>query len=451
MKKQVTRTLAVLSACVLTAVSAVKSDTAYSQQRASAKTVSEIEAEKKSKQAQIDAKKAVLAELAEDINNTAAYEQTLQEEADLIGGKMLLIDTQLRNVQAEIAAKQAEITDTEQQIAAQELAVQEGLDVFKARIRTLYMHGNDSLLSALIEARDFSDALMKIDLIRRVSAHDNEVIKSLRTDIQSLHTAEQSLNAELQTLNIQQTEMDVLLQEFSSSRDELNAAVLQIELSKQFLITAQTTAAGELEVQQTELGILEEEEEVLILEAARKAAEEEEERRAAASDAAQNAASGTTSTPQPSAVTNPVYQGGVLAWPAPGYYHISSPFGARWGSRHTGIDITGGGVASINGANICAASAGRVILVKTGCTHNYAKTTTCGCNYGYGNYVEVSHGNGLVTLYAHLATVDVTVGEQLTAGQKIGNAGSTGNSTGPHLHFSVIENGVFSDPQEYLY
>lgn len=453
MKKQVTRTLAVLSAAILTAVSVVRSDAVYWQHCVSAKTISEIEAEKKDKQAQIDEKKAVLSELAEDINNTAAYELALQEEIDLIGGKMLLIDTQLRNLHAEIAAKQTEIAALEQQIADQELAVQNGLEVFKARIRTLYMHGNDSLLSALIEARDFSDVLIKMDLIRRVSEHDNEIIKSLRADIQSLSSTQQSLTADLQELNIQQTEMDVLMQEFEASRSELNAAVLQIELSKQLLITAQTAAEGELEMQQTELGILEEEGERLILEAARKAAEEEA-ARASASSGNANAASGNAAqsgTASAPSVTNPVYRGGTLAWPVPGYYHISSPFGSRWGSTHTGIDITGGGVASINGANVSAAAAGNVIRVKTGCTHNYAKTATCGCNYGYGNYVEVSHGNGLVTLYAHLASVNVSVGEQLTVGQKIGNAGSTGNSTGPHLHFSVIANGVFVDPQTYLY
>ena len=128
----------------------------------------------------------------------------------------------------------------------------------------------------------------------------------------------------------------------------------------------------------------------------------------------------------------------MLAWPAPGFYHISSGFGPRWGRQHKGIDIAGGGL-NINGANACAAKGGTVIKAKLG------------YNGGYGNYVQIDHGNGLNTLYAHLQSVNVSVGQQVSTGTVVGKIGSTGNSTGPHLHFSVIVNGVFVDPMGYLY
>ena len=145
----------------------------------------------------------------------------------------------------------------------------------------------------------------------------------------------------------------------------------------------------------------------------------------------------TTAAPVTTAPpANAEYKGGQLAWPAPGFYHISSPFGPRWGRIHKGIDISGGG---INGANACAAASGTVITAKYG------------YNGGYGNYVQIDHGNGLCTLYAHMSSLSVSQGQHINVGEKVGNIGSTGNSTGPHLHFSVIVNGTFFDPMPYLY
>ncbi|MBP0967038.1 MAG: M23 family metallopeptidase, partial [Oscillospiraceae bacterium] len=144
------------------------------------------------------------------------------------------------------------------------------------------------------------------------------------------------------------------------------------------------------------------------------------------------------------------------AWPAPGYYHISSGFGPRWGTHHSGIDICGSN-SLIAGAAACAAASGTVIAAQGGCTHNYGKDLnkwTCHCNYGYGNYIILDHGNGLYTLYAHLASFTVSVGQTVTVGQQIGVIGSTGDSTGAHLHFEVRKGANTAnnrvDPELYL-
>jgi len=109
---------------------------------------------------------------------------------------------------------------------------------------------------------------------------------------------------------------------------------------------------------------------------------------------------------------------------------VTSPFGSRWGREHQGIDIGGE-----HGSPILAAKSGVVV---------YA-----GWADGYGNYLTLDHGNGVVTAYAHCDQLLVSVGDKVELGQEVAYMGSTGNSTGPHLHFEIQKDGVFLDPQEY--
>jgi len=128
---------------------------------------------------------------------------------------------------------------------------------------------------------------------------------------------------------------------------------------------------------------------------------------------------------------------GTFIWPvAGGGTYVSSGYGSRWGTFHYGIDITSG-----SGNNpIVAAAAGRVTISSNACSHNYRKDYNCGCNGGYGNYVVIDHGNGLLTYYGHMSHTSVGVGTYVQQGQQIGNMGCTGYSTGPHLHFEVRVN-----------
>lgn len=142
-----------------------------------------------------------------------------------------------------------------------------------------------------------------------------------------------------------------------------------------------------------------------------------------------------------------ITDGAQFAWPVPGHTNITSGFGSRWGTTHKGIDISDG---NISGVPVVASRAGTVTRADNSCTHNYPKNFSCGCGGGYGNRVEISHGDGTSTLYGHMLTITVSVGQTVQQGQVIGYVGCTGHSTGYHLHFEIKQNGTQVDPMPYL-
>ena len=188
--------------------------------------------------------------------------------------------------------------------------------------------------------------------------------------------------------------------------------------------------------------------------AAEKAAAE---KAAAEKAAAEKAAAQTTTayvepvtqatTTAPAVVEIPAPSSSGFVWPIPGFYYISSGFGARWGRNHNGIDV---GDAGISGGAIVASKAGTVTFVNNSCTHNYGKSSSCGCGGGYGNYVMIQHDGTYTTVYGHMTNAIVSVGDYVQQGQVIGYAGSTGWSTGAHLHFEVRVNGYPKDPLGFV-
>lgn len=126
--------------------------------------------------------------------------------------------------------------------------------------------------------------------------------------------------------------------------------------------------------------------------------------------------------------------------------NITSGFGYQsWRhGNHKGIDI-----GRPQGDLIYSAAAGTVTKVVTGCPHNYGKSSSCGCGGGYGNYLVIDHGDGLETLYGHCQEIYVSVGDKVKRNEAIAEVGSTGHSTGWHLHFEVHDNGVAMNPFDY--
>ena len=146
----------------------------------------------------------------------------------------------------------------------------------------------------------------------------------------------------------------------------------------------------------------------------------------------------STEAQAPAVSSQPTYSSG-FGWPvADGYGVIKSHFGIRDGVLHKGVDINASDSGTIMGKPIVAACDGIVYYVVNTCPHNYGKSDSCGCGGGYGRYVVIRHNDGkYCTLYAHLSNAIVSVGQSVSQGEVIGYAGSTGYSTGAHLHFEV--------------
>jgi len=124
-------------------------------------------------------------------------------------------------------------------------------------------------------------------------------------------------------------------------------------------------------------------------------------------------------------------------WPVENFYNISSGFGQRSFSYHKGIDIAGPEANIIYNEPILASKSGTVIEVGENCTHNYPKPSSCGCGGGYGNYAYIRLSDGTVTRYGHMTDVLVSEGQEVLQGDIIGTVGSTGSSSGHHLHFEI--------------
>ena len=405
----------------------------------------------------------------DDADRFALLQELLQEKINLQNENIEIVNTKINDINNKIAEKEEKINQLEIDIENKQKDIDIGLEEFKSRLRAMYISGNDSLASALVGATDFYDMLSKIEIISQVSKHDNELVNSLMTQLEQFEEAQTQLD-------IEKTELNANLAEQEECKKELNAAIIELnndyQESQDYIDRQQAEIASrQADIDQYEADNNAMDAEIAeINEIARQQAEaaaaaaatsqqssnEENSNNSYSEDNSENdssddSAAGGGDNSGDGEIGGSSGTGsysGALTWPVPGFYSISSGYGYRWGSLHAGIDIAGGG---IHGASIVSAGSGTVTLVKSGCSHDYGKDSSCGCNGGYGNYVMVDHGNGISTLYAHCSAVYVSVGQSVSAGETIASVGSTGWSTGNHCHFEVRVNGSTVDPTGYLY
>jgi murein DD-endopeptidase MepM/ murein hydrolase activator NlpD len=252
---------------------------------------------------------------------------------------------------------------------------------------------NKSPLELFVESKNFSEFFSRLELMSLVKKNDEKLIQEISLGKENTEIQKQTKLLELDEKASQLKKLNVKVSDIKTSRSKVES---DIEAEKERLKQAEKK-----------------EDEMIAL------SKQLEKKITQLMDA------------------NAKYVGGVMKWPTPGYTRVSSPYGMRIHpiykvkKMHTGIDID-----APSGAKIIAANSGKVILA--------------GWNGGYGNCVIIDHGSGLATLYAHQSKILVSVGDKVNKGDTIGKVGSTGLSTGPHLHFEVRKGGQTTNPIPYV-
>ncbi|MCK9478099.1 MAG: peptidoglycan DD-metalloendopeptidase family protein [Firmicutes bacterium] len=343
---------------------------------------------------------------ADQLSDIGAKKQQTQGQIDTIKktNKDILsqkkkADEVIKNIEKDLYALQVEIDNhnealhiLEGELKQAQADAETQYKTLKKRIRVMYEQGADNYLEVLLSSGSIADFLNRFEIIKQITEYDNKRFKNLT----------QAVN-----------QIEVKTEEIEKIKAQKATKMAAQQKDKEKLDNEQRKRDGILDENNMEVAQLEKFlNELAAMEAKLKA----------------EAAAKMSKTAK--------YAGGQLEWPAPGCYTITSPFGMRYhpvlkvNRGHAGLDI-----GALNGSSIVAANDGVVI-----------KATY---NSSYGNYVMIDHGGGIATLYAHSSKLCVSEGAKVTRGQEIAKVGSTGISTGPHLHFEVIVNGSNVDPASY--
>jgi murein DD-endopeptidase MepM/ murein hydrolase activator NlpD len=352
---------------------------------------SEASGEINSKRQQQKDVKSQLGEVKDEIKEAVSESEELERSRQ----ELLLIKSQNEMTYNELLellnVYRAEIDMANQALGEAEARFDEQEGLLKARIRHMYINSNNSALDVLIESKDLLSFMDKIELYSAISSHDREIMENYRNaqlDLEFKRGVQLTLEQDTQLLADDQQR---LLDGLEEDRTALEQKIASAE-----------EVIGRLEKQEDELE--------------KKSAQLEKEIKKL--------------TAKSSAVT---YSGGSMKWPLPGYNSISSAYGNRVHPvyktirKHTGIDI-----GAARGVNIVAAKGGTVI--------------SAGWQGGYGNAVIIDHGGGVTTLYGHCSKLLVKSGDKVKEGAAIAKVGSTGVSTGNHLHFEVRVKGAPVNP-----
>lgn len=357
-------------------------------------------------QADIDAMKDDLASIADQIDDLEDKLEQVQsdkakalEQKRLLDEQIALISQQIADTDAILAEYDGLITAKETEIAEIEERERTQYDLFCRQVRSMEEQGTVSYLSILFDCADFTELLDRAMMIGEIMDYNNSIINMLLDTQAELQTAKEELESE--------------------------------RADQQALRDQQAASRGELEVQQAEAAAL-----------AQKLIDQESEYEAAVAELEEEDAR-ITQEVQNAQRQLAAQNAGIVSetgwyWPVPGFYTLTSGFGWRihpvYGTQryHNGTDISGAG---IGGTPIGAAKSGVV--------------TTSKYSSSYGNYVVVSHSDGYQTLYAHMSARAVSEGDIVTQGQTLGYVGSTGVSTGNHLHYEVWYNGTRTDAEQY--
>lgn len=344
----------------------------------------------------------------------------MAQQADVIEQKAAMDEkNELARQEIELINEQIDVyTDLIEQKARElekaEAAEQAQYDLYCKRVRAMEEEGSYTYLDILFQCRSLSDVLSAIDMIGEIMDADKRLFEEYKTARENTELVKAEYEGTLQQLGEKQETLEAekaeLEAQIAAAVEVINQLENDIEAAKAEYAKA---AAAEAAAQASINAII-----------AQMQAEEEAARQEAAENNQQYTGTGSTAT-------------GTYIWPCPSSTYVTSAFGMRehplFGDErpHSGIDIAGSA-----GSEVLAADSGTVAVA------TYSSS--------YGNYVTIYHSNGDYTLYAHMSSLAVTAGQNVTQGDVIGYVGSTGWATGPHLHFEIRVNGSTVDPLSYF-
>lgn len=371
------------------------------------------ESEKNKLNSDIAALKQEAAEIQSEINRLKGEKNSQGAVLNAIRKKIANTQAQISRCNEEIQNINATIAANKAEIAKMEAEIEDDKLTFKKRIRAIYMSNSDSPVKILLGADNFSSFLQMAQMTASVSAQDKKIVEKL--------------TAAIDEINKKNEEQQKLIDQQVSIKDTIAAKQNELEAQENDAAAVYNDIAAEQKENQADVDAINAQ--------VRKLQKQLED-----SIVSQNYSSFINSNTG-------------LQWPISGFYNISAGYhsnDAVHKGTHYGIDIAGGGIA---GQPIRAIADGYVTLAHNGCTHNYKKYGNC-CGNGYGNYCVVNHGtltiNGTASnyaaYYAHAQKIIVSNGQYVKQGDVLGYVGTTGWSTGYHLHLGIVRNGSWINP-----
>ncbi|QXM05336.1 murein hydrolase activator EnvC family protein [Crassaminicella indica] len=323
-----------------------------------------------------------------ELNDNKKKQKSLTTQINELDRKIDKQEKEISDIQTEINKTKKKIAKAKEELQEAEKNIHDKNDILNARLRVMYKNGDIGYAEVLLDSENIIDFLSNLDMIKKILQQDMDLLSYMKEQ-------RDEIDKKKRNLETHKSSMDRMLKNMHQKQKELEVSRGEIRKVKEELLKN----SKELEKQIDAMN-----------EYAKKIAEEIRRKQSGGK-----------------------YIGGKLAWPAPGYTRITSPYGYRIHpilkrrKLHTGIDI---GIPY--GKNIVAAGDGTVIKA--------------GWYGAYGKAVMIDHGGGIVTLYGHNSRLVVKEGQKVKRGQVISKCGSTGYSTGPHLHFEVRKNGNPTDP-----
>lgn len=365
------------------------------------KEIEDTQSQRKQLEGGLTDVKQVISSLEQSKSNLASYVRQLDTELTAAQTKITELSDMITQKEEEIIQTKAELDEALEREASQ-------YEAMKARIKNMYERGNSFYLEAIFRASSFGDMLNRFDYVEKITESDRNILENFKTTREYVEVCKTQLEEEQELLK------------------EAKANVEKEQASLETLISEKQTQikAYEADINSKEAVIREYEAEIAARNAEIKALEDAVKAEQAALEAASN--------------PKRKYDGGMFAWPAPSHTRISDDYGEReihpvLGVKkfHNGVDM-----AAPGGSPILAAYDGTVVAA----TYNSSM----------GNYIMIDHGDNLFTIYMHASALYVSKGAEVVKGQKIAAVGTTGRSTGNHLHFSVRLNGDYVNPWGYL-